>query len=149
MRVTDVMTDNVKTVPSTTTLAKAASLMKGQGVHHLAVMEGGDLVGIVSSRDLDSYERHDRGETVKDVATRNVVTVTPETPIRRAANIMRGRSIGSLVVLSEGRVVGIITVSDLLSLIGEGVTKPIARVKRWTLKHRVPHTKKASQRGTW
>lgn len=149
MRVNDVMTDNVKTVPPATTITKASELMKGQRVHHLAVMDDGEIVGIVSSRDLDSQERRARGATVRDVATRDVVTVTPATPITRAANIMRGRSIGSLLVLSEGRVVGIVTVSDLLTLFGEGGTKPISRGKRWTLKHRVPHVKKSSPRGTW
>ena len=50
--------------------------------------------------------------------TSPVVTVTSRTPVRRAAAMMKGRSIGSLVVTSQnGNVAGIITVSDLLDLI--------------------------------
>ena len=50
--------------------------------------------------------------------TSPVVTVTTRTPIRRAAKLMKGRSIGSLVVTSaNGKVAGIVTVSDLLDLL--------------------------------
>jgi CBS domain-containing protein len=56
--------------------------------------------------------------TVGDLMTSPVVTVTSRTPVRRAAALMKGRSIGSLVVTSaNGKVAGIVTVSDLLELL--------------------------------
>ena len=56
--------------------------------------------------------------TVGDLMTSPVVTVTTRTPIRRAAALMKGRSIGSLVVTSpNGKVAGIVTVADLLDWI--------------------------------
>ena len=58
--------------------------------------------------------------TVGDLMTEPVVTVTPRTPVRRAASLMKGRSIGSLVVTSaNGKVAGIVTVADLLDLLAK------------------------------
>ena len=73
--------------------------------------------------------------------TKHVVTVDPSTTVRRAANLMRGRSIGCVVVTNHGRIkikIGIVTVADLLDLLGRGSDRPIAATKRWTLKHRTP-----------
>ncbi len=53
--------------------------------------------------------------------TELVLTVPPETTVRKAANLMRGRSFGRLVVANAGRVLGIVTVSDFLELIGRGL----------------------------
>jgi CBS domain-containing protein len=81
--------------------------------------------------------------------TRHVVTVEPSTTVKRAANLMRGRSIGCVVVANRGRVVGIVTVADLLELLGRGSTRPMAATKRWTLKHRTPHRKQVGATGVW
>ncbi len=151
MRVADVMTEDVKTVPPSTTVSQANDVMKGSRIAHLAVVDGKELVGVVSARDLDSAARRKvrGGDIVGDLMTRRVVTVTPSTPVRRAANLMRGHSIGSLLVTQGTRIVGIVTVSDLLDLIGSGLNKPVAQGKRWTLSHRVAHVKKARATGLW
>jgi CBS domain-containing protein len=81
--------------------------------------------------------------------TAPAVTADPTTTVRQAANIMRGRSIGCLVVVKAGRAVGIVTVSDLLELMGRGVDRPVAETKRWTLRHRVPHGKSKSAARSW
>jgi hypothetical protein len=62
---------------------------------------------------------------------------------------MRGRSVGCLVVATGDSVVGIVTISDLLELIGRGLDRGVATNKRWTLKHRVPHRKAIRPVGTW
>jgi CBS domain-containing protein len=90
-----------------------------------------------------------KNQTVRDLMTEAVVSVPPTTTVRKAANLMRGRSIGSLVVGVEGRVVGIITVADLLELIGRGVERPVAATSRWTLKHRAPHRPRVRADGVW
>jgi len=89
------------------------------------------------------------GRTVADLMTVPVVTVERTTPVRRVANLMRGRSIGCLVVTDAGKVVGIATVSDLLELIGRGIDRPVETAKRWTLKHRAPHRKRHVATGVW
>jgi CBS domain-containing protein len=75
--------------------------------------------------------------------------VSPTTTVRKAANLMRGRSIGCLVVTKRDRIVGIVTVADLLELVGRGADRPVASTTRWTLKHRAPHRKRHRAAGVW
>jgi acetoin utilization protein AcuB len=81
--------------------------------------------------------------------TGRVVTVPPTTTVRQAANLMRGRSIGCLVVTDPTRIVGIVTVSDLLELLGQGADRGVVSTTRWTLKHRAPHRKRHQAAGAW
>jgi CBS domain-containing protein len=74
---------------------------------------------------------------VEELMTPSPVTVRPETPVRKAANMMRGRSIGSLVVTDDhGHLRGIVTVTDLLELLGRGLERPVVASMRRTLNHR-------------
>jgi acetoin utilization protein AcuB len=68
--------------------------------------------------------------------TATVVVARPRTTVRQAANLMQGRSIGCLPVLEGSRVVGIVTVTDLLEAVGRGVERPVERGRRWTLSGR-------------
>jgi CBS domain-containing protein len=80
------------------------------------------LQGIVSERDLGGPKLPKLlGKwTVGDLMTEPVVTVTMRTPVRKAASLIKGRSIGSLVVTSaNGKVAGIVTVADLLDLLAK------------------------------
>jgi CBS domain-containing protein len=149
MRVADVMTGRVVTVPPTMTAWDARERMRLGRTHHLVVVDGNRLVGVVSAQDLGGRRSDPPDGTVGDRMTRPVVTVPPSATTRRAANLMRGQTIGSLVVMERGRVVGILTVSDLLELLGRGADRSVERGKRWTLKHRVAHKKRASPTGVW
>jgi CBS domain-containing protein len=73
--------------------------------------------------------------------TTSVLTVAPDTTVRAIANFMRGRTIGCVPVTDNQRLVGIVTVSDLLTLLGRGVDRP-ARPPRRGLHYRTPHRKK-------
>lgn len=120
MRVYEVMSKAVETVKPGVHAAQAKTRMRQKNIHHLVVMEGGKLTGIVSERDLGGPKLpQSLGDyTVADFMTSPVVTVTTKTLVRRAAALMKGQSIGSLVVTSaNGKVAGIVTVSDLLDLI--------------------------------
>lgn len=151
MRVQDIMTTPVKTISPATGAAEAWEIMRRGGIHHLVVLRGTDVVGVLSDRDAGGRQgaaaRSTR--TVEDLMTARVVQVEPTTTIRKAANLMRGRSIGCLVVTDRERVVGIVTVTDLLELIGRGEDRPVFTSKRWTLRHRAPHKKRASAYGAW
>ena len=70
--------------------------------------------------------------------SRDVVTVEPTTTVRQAANLMRGRYLGCLPVVDGGKLVGMVTTSDLLELLGRGAIAPSPRAERWTLKGRGP-----------
>ena len=96
-------------------------------INQLPVVAKGKLVGIVTDRDIrDAYPsslRLFRGKevdefadsyTVEEVMTYNVVTISPQTPIREAAQQLRKQRFGALPVVEKGKVVGIITRSDFL-----------------------------------
>jgi acetoin utilization protein AcuB len=144
MKVSDIMTDLVVTVPPSASAEIARSLMKSAKIHHLPVMEGKKLVGVLSERDLGRPgEAADRDLTVGELMTTDCVYTDPQTPVRRAANLLRGHNIGSLPVLDGDRLVGIVTVSDLLELVGRsemlGKTQHRASLRRHSReRHRGP-----------
>jgi acetoin utilization protein AcuB len=151
MRVQDVMTRNVMTVSAAATADQAWMLMRAKRIHHLVVTEGRQIAGVISDRDLGGPH----GATVRDtrlvseLMTENVVTIEPEVTVRKAANLLRGRSIGCLVIVRDGRVLGVVTAADLLELIGRGTERPIAEARRRTISHRAPHRKRHQAVGAW
>jgi CBS domain-containing protein len=151
MRVQDVMTRNVRTVAPAASAADAWELMRRCNIHHLVVVRDGDVLGVLSERDAGGP----RGTAVRanravaDLMTTPAVTVAPTLTIRRAANMMRGRAIGCLVVVQAGRPIGIVTVSDLLALLGRGLDRGAVSHTRPTLNHRVPHRKAKTASGVW
>ncbi len=151
LRVQDIMTDRVETVRPGTPAEEAWQLMRANRIHHLVVTNKDGVAGVVSERDIGGPRgaRLRRDQTVEALMTPHPVTVEPTIPVRRAANMMRGRAIGCLVVTQKKRVVGIVTVSDLLGLLGRGVERPVVDAKRWTLRHSTPHTKKPRPTGLW
>jgi CBS domain-containing protein len=133
------MSREIKTTRPEASALEARSAMRTSRVRHLVVVDGRDVVGIVSDRDLGGrLAAGTEGRSVGDLMTKTVVTARPETTIRQAANLLRGHVIGCLVVLDEARPVGIVTTTDLLDLLGRGAEHPIARSTRWTLRSRGP-----------
>jgi len=138
MRLQDIMSTPVDTVASHAAAGEARALMKQQGIHHLVVMDGRKAVGVVSARDLTA----NRSGAVGDIMSAPVATARPRATVREAANLLRGRTVGCLPIVDAGKVVGIVTISDLLDLIGRGVERPIERSTRWTLRARGPRKRR-------
>jgi acetoin utilization protein AcuB len=151
MLIQDAMTTDVETISPGSAAEDAWELMRREAIRHLVVTSGSRVVGVLSDRDaggrLGAATRRTR--TVEELMTRPAVTVEPTITVRRAANLMRGRSIGCLVVTRRGRILGIVTVSDLLELLGRGSYRPETTSKRWTLSHRTPHRKQHAATGMW
>jgi CBS domain-containing protein len=107
-------------------------------VHRLVVTRGGEVVGIPSDRDMGGADDpgYRQGQSVADAMTQSVVTAKKDTTLREAVNLTRGRTIGSLPALEDGKLVGIVTTTDLLTLIGKGAERPATKSKRWVLKGR-------------
>jgi len=147
----EIMTTGVQTIRPGAPAATARERMRLKGFHHLLVKEGTDLVGVVSARDLRRGARTGtpaKRVVVADFMTPHIVTVAPETSVHKAANLMRGHSIGCLIVVDSGQAVGIVTLADLLDQIGE------ARRHRRngappSLHYRVPHRKQHRTGGAW
>jgi acetoin utilization protein AcuB len=151
MRVEDVMTRDIQTVSPETSADDAWNLMRTRHVHHLVVTDGPRIAGILSERDTGGPKGASvrKNRTVRDLMTSQVVTVPPATTIRRAANVMRGRSIGCVVVADKKGTIGIVTVADLLDLLGRGMERTVTSATRPLLQHRVPHRKHHGVRAAW
>src|SRR5262245_56103622 len=139
MRLAEVMTTPVETLPSSTSADEAWEQMRLHRIRHIVVIDAdGKVEGVVSERDLGG--RHGAelrdGKSVGDLMTATVVTATPDTTVREAANLLRGHTIGCLPVVQKRRPVGMVTVSDLLALIGRGAERLVVKIKRWMLRYR-------------
>lgn len=146
MRVQDVMTRKVETISADEPARAALERMRSRRIRHLVVTRGSQLLGVLSDRDLTSLADRGSVETVGDRMTASVVTAKPDTTIRQAANLLRGRTIGCLPVEENGRLVGILTTTDLLELLGKGSERAIERGRRWTLKARARRPRGAGGR---
>ncbi|NOT46833.1 MAG: CBS domain-containing protein, partial [Acidobacteria bacterium] len=100
----------------------AANFMHWRHVRHVPVEDkDGGLVGVISHRDLLELfavgTTNSRSEIiVRDVMKQNLITITPETPTLEALQTMRERNIGCLPVISAGKLVGLITAYDFLTV---------------------------------
>lgn len=136
MRLQEIMTRGVISIGPDEAADTAWSKMERKGIRHLVVTEGARLLGVLSERDLGGREGGAlrKGRTVRDFMMPRVATATPATTLRQAANLMRGRLIGSLPVVDDGRVVGIVTATDVLEELGRGSSRPTVRAKRQAMR---------------
>ncbi len=137
MRVQDVMTRKVQSATPEESVEAALQRMRSARIRHLVVLRGKKLLGVLSDRDLEL----EGGRKVGDVMTTHTISAKPDMTIRKAANLLRGRTIGCLPVLDDDSLVGIVTTTDLLERIGRGAERPVSKGKRWTLKGRGPRRK--------
>jgi acetoin utilization protein AcuB len=144
IRVADWMTENVLAVETFDSIAIARQLMAKHRVNQLPVLDNDHMVGIVTDRDIrDAYPTSmliNRGEeidrfaekiTVEEVMTHDLFIVRPETPLATAVGLLRRHRIGSLPVVKNKKLVGIITRSDILDFVLDvpGGRKTAARKK--------------------
>ena len=116
MLVRNRMSGPAVTVRQDADFQKALALMQEKKLRRLPVVdEDGQLVGIIVERDLlVAAMRYLQSRVeVGDLMTRNVVTVGPDTDLNEVARTMLERKIGGLPVVEHGRLVGIITESDI------------------------------------
>lgn len=126
MFVADWMTRQVVTVGPDESVSHAMHLMKERGIKHLPVVRGGEVIGVISDRDikafapskatsLDVYEINYllAKAVVKDAMGAKLTTTTPDTPVEEAALVMLDGDIGCLPVLEGAVLVGIISDRDI------------------------------------
>jgi acetoin utilization protein AcuB len=135
MRIQDVMSKNVVSVSKETEIAAARERLRAEEIDHLVVVDGKRIVGVVAGKDV---LRAGDNRPLSDVMSSDVVTIEPEATLRRAAGVMRGRAVGCLPVVSDERLVGIVTTSDLLTALAKGDTHPAPSPDRVILRKRGP-----------
>jgi acetoin utilization protein AcuB len=143
MKVRDIMRRALVTILPDASMQAAVGIMRAREVRHLLVTdEGEQLLGVLTDRDLPHaaflpmLARHLPWDArrlgapcVRDIMTCSVVTIGPEADLERAALLMFERRIGSLPVMQEGRVVGILTERDVFeTLRSEGEPRVLAEL---------------------
>jgi acetoin utilization protein AcuB len=129
MKVSDVMTKHPTVVHLDTPVKQAAELMRTRSIRHLPVVDEAEhVLGMLTDRDLRHAAfvpmlgehtgcppHRAKAPRVRDVMTWSVVTTTADTPVAQAALTMFQRRIGSLPVVADARLVGILTERDVLA----------------------------------
>ena len=141
MRINEIMSAPVYTIGAKEPASAAWEMMRFRRTRHLVVTgeEDTHVVGVVSASDLGGKN----GDAVRarrrvgDLMTEKVIVVHPETTVREAANLMRGHSVNCLPVFNgKDHLTGIVTVVDILELIGRGNERPMSAAPRPVLKNR-------------
>lgn len=129
MKISEIMTKATVTDSAEDTLAEAAARMWNAQTGSLLVMEGQQLVGIVTERDLLRAVAHGQDPKaipLKDVMRTEVITTSPQTTLKEAAKLMATKWIRHLPIVEGGRVVGIISQRDLTGVLAEALHEPAA-----------------------
>lgn len=115
MQISNVMTRNPVTIRPGDMLAKAKGLMEAGGFRRLPVIDDGQLVGIMTERDLREHAGHLENTRVNAVMRTALVTIAPGDTVEQAARLMLKHKIGGLPIVADGRLLGIVTTSDLMA----------------------------------
>lgn len=130
LTVNDLMTVDPVTITPDTPLRRIIALMKKEGCRQLPVVDDGKLVGLVTDRDIrltlnspiilqEQQEEEEFMEVMvaDSIMTVSPITVTPDTPAYKAAEMLSIYKFGALPVVEGETLVGIITVTDFLDLV--------------------------------
>ena len=147
MRVEELMTSKVFTVSEHDMIDRVFFLINYEKVRHIPVVEKGKVIGIVSDRDMykalgpksnssalennkTGTELHVIPKKVKNIMRRGVISISPESNASQAAALMADHKIGALPVVKEGKLVGIISATDILIVFSKLEHAKEAREKR-------------------
>ena len=126
--VDEIMISNVHTLQPSSTVAEARDLMATRHIHHIPILDkDAQLVGLVSQRDVlvashdalrktGEAAKEGRNIALKDIMTTGVATVGPQAGLRQAAIYLSEHKYGCLPVVNEGKLVGIVTDTDFISV---------------------------------
>jgi CBS domain-containing protein len=125
LTVADAMTRNPVTLGPEDTLSQGLEVMRKHGVRRIPIVLGDALVGLLAEGDLkraqpsalsdtqDEFQRVMEGTTVSRIMIETPVTADEQTPLLEAARTLHSTKFGALPVLRDGKLVGIVTDSDL------------------------------------
>jgi acetoin utilization protein AcuB len=114
MQIVNVMTPDPIVIDVHDTLANAKIAMEKGGFRRVPVVEHGRLVGILTERDLREYTGYLESTRVNSAMRTPLIMVTPHNTVEDAARLMLKHKIGGLPIIADGKLVGIVTTTDLL-----------------------------------
>jgi CBS domain-containing protein len=130
--VRDFMARHPQVLGCNDTLDLAEDIMTMGRIRHLPILNEGELVGIVSQRDMfrsaavtalgfavDTQKALVKTIRIKEIMTEKVVTISPDATMKEAARIMIDKKIGCLPVVEGMKLIGIITETDILRYVVE------------------------------
>jgi CBS domain-containing protein len=117
-KVREIMTDQPRCVTPETPVSEAARLMKSEDVGSLPILDGETLAGVVTDRDIViravAEEKDPRGMPVREVASRDLVTIRPEEDLSEALRLMASHQVRRIpVVDDDNRLVGVVAQADI------------------------------------
>lgn len=132
MMLKDVMNRNVIVASPSSTLKEAATIMYKKHIGSLVIVENESIVGIITTSDIIKAVANGvdlENTKVEDVMSRNVTTIEDDKTVEDAVNLMMEKNIKRLPVTKDGKLVGIITASDIITVepkLIQGIAKLIS-----------------------
>ncbi|MBQ9026079.1 MAG: IMP dehydrogenase [Methanobrevibacter sp.] len=111
----DLTIRDVVTITPDSTILDVQNKMQDELISGLPVVDGDEIIGIISKRDIRPVLKSEPNKTVKDIMTSEVVTVEEPITAEEALNIAYENKVERLPVLHDGKLVGIITIKDILN----------------------------------
>lgn len=111
----------VYTIGPDATVFEALQILSDKNIGALLVVEGEKPVGIISERDYARkvvlHGRHSKDTLVKDIISKDLITVSPDQSVEDAMRLMTEHRVRHLPVLKEGKLIGIVSIGDLVNYI--------------------------------
>jgi tRNA nucleotidyltransferase (CCA-adding enzyme) len=114
----DIMSTPVRTISPDITMEEAGGIMLRYGYTGMPVVQGNEMVGVISRRDVDKARIHELGHApVKGFMSSQVMSINPDTSIDDIQKLMVEFDIGRLPVVDGGRLAGIVSRTDILRIL--------------------------------
>ncbi len=130
-QIKDVMTENPTTCEPTSSIVDCAKVMAKEDVGPIPVVDGGRLVGLVTDRDIVvravAEGRDIKSTTIGDIASKDLVTLSPDDDFTRALDVMSQHQVRRIPVVEGDRVVGIISQADVARAADEEQTGEVVQ----------------------
>ncbi|ENU20433.1 hypothetical protein F994_01492 [Acinetobacter bohemicus ANC 3994] len=126
---------NIFTISPESTVLEAISLMADKGIGALVVTDQDKVVGIFSERDYTRkiilMERTSKETTVSEIMTAKVLTVTKSNSVEDCLNLMTDRHLRHLPVVENDKLIGLISIGDLVKVVMEDQRKLIDQLQQY------------------
>ena len=126
---------DVWSVPSNTSVYDAMKMMADRDVGALLIMDGGELIGVISERDYARkvilQGRSSKDTPVRDIADEQPITVSPECSVEEAMRLITTNRVRHLPVVCDGKVHGIISIGDLVQWISFAQDQTIEQLEHY------------------